>query len=66
MTSSKFKYVFLVLGCIYLIDGLLTLFYTFNKHYFFFGFPISKSQELIRQFTMAFILLFSYWRQTKK
>ena len=66
MASSKFKYVFLVFGCLYLIDGLLTLFYMSERHYAFFGFPISKNQELFRQFTMAFILLFSYWRQTKK
>ena len=66
MTFSKFKYVFLVFGCIYLIDGLLTLFYTPEKHYAFFWFSISKNQELFRQFTMASIFLFSYWRQIKK
>lgn len=66
MASSKFKYIFLVFGCIYLIDGLLTVFYTSNKHYFFFGFSISRNQEFFRQFAIAFILLFSYWRQTKK
>lgn len=47
MTSSKFKYVFLVLGCIYLIDGLLTLFYTSNKHYFFLDFLYQKAKSLL-------------------
>ncbi len=66
MTSLKFKYVFLVFGCIYLIDGLLTLFYKSESHYAFFGFSISRNQELFRQFATSFILLFSYWKQIKK
>lgn len=66
MNFNNFKYVFLVFGCIYLLDGFFTLFTHNHEPYDFFGYPINKTQELFRQFTTATILFFAYWTQRHK
>ncbi|MDR6403264.1 hypothetical protein J2W57_000167 [Chryseobacterium ginsenosidimutans] len=66
MNLSKFKNIFLVFGIIYLIDGISTLICHDCPVYSFFGYPITKTQELFRQFITGSILIFAYWTQRNK
>jgi hypothetical protein len=56
----KFKEISLILGIIYLIDGFSTLVCHDCPAYSFFEYPITKTQELFKQFITAIILLFAY------
>jgi len=66
MNHSKYKYIFLFFGVIYLIGGFFTLFSTSGGNYSLLGFSITKTQEMFRQFLVALILLFAFWKQTAK
>ncbi|REC72997.1 hypothetical protein DRF58_01190 [Epilithonimonas hispanica] len=66
MNHSKYKYIFLFFGVIYLIDGFFTLFSTDSGNYFHFGFSFTKTQEILKQFLTSSILLLFYWYNRKK
>lgn len=66
MNLSRYKYIFLIFGSIYLLDGFFTLFSNLHKPYEFFGISITKNQETLRQFITALTLLLAYWKFKNK
>lgn len=65
MNHSKYKYIFLFFGIIYLVDGCFTLFSINNGNYFHFGFSLSKNQEIVKQLLTSIILLILLVQQKK-
>jgi len=66
MNSSKYKYIFLIFAIIYLIDGISMLIAQTPATYSFFGFPMTKNQELLKQFIIVMVLFFAYWKLRDK